>query len=112
MDERVEKAILEKIGETVAGAGEVAKIRQRLVGKSGYGAGPATAFPGGPEDFAFGVAVGRIYNSFHYQTRRILKRDATEQEFSEFLELLAGRARDIRQALKDQQEKQRRQQRL
>jgi hypothetical protein len=40
--------------------------------------------------------VGRIYNSFHYQTRRILRRDATEQEFSEFLKLLSDNAGEIR----------------
>jgi hypothetical protein len=41
--------------------------------------------------FAFGIIIGRLYNSFFYQCRRILKRDPTEQEFLEFLEILKTR---------------------
>jgi hypothetical protein len=50
--------------------------------------------------------MGRIYNSFHYQTRRALKRNATEEEFAEFLDILAKRADAIRHALKQQQHQQ------
>jgi len=32
--------------------------------------------------------IGRLYNSFYYQSRRILKRDPTEKEFSDFIELV------------------------
>ena len=38
--------------------------------------------------FGYGVMIGRLYNSFYYQSRRILKRDPTEQEFSDFIELV------------------------
>ena len=41
--------------------------------------------------FAFGIIIGRLYNSFFYQCRRILKRDPTKQEFLEFLEILKKR---------------------
>ena len=41
--------------------------------------------------FAFGIVIGRLYNSFFYQCRRILKRDPTEPEFLEFLEILKTR---------------------
>jgi len=46
-----------------------------------------------PEDapnnlFVYGIIIGRLYNSFYYQSRRILKRDPTQQEFSEFIKLL------------------------
>jgi hypothetical protein len=54
------------------------------------------------DDFAFGIAIGRIYNSFHYQTRRTLKRNATKEEFAEFLDILAKRANAIKNALKQQ----------
>ncbi len=43
------------------------------------------------DDFSFGIIIGRLYNSFYYQSRRILKRDPSEQEFSEFLEILKSR---------------------
>ena len=41
--------------------------------------------------FSFGIIIGRLYNSFYYQSRRLLKRDPSEQEFSEFLEILKSR---------------------
>ena len=41
--------------------------------------------------FSFGIIIGRLYNSFYYQCRRILQREPTEQEFSEFLEILKTR---------------------
>jgi hypothetical protein len=50
----------------------------------------------------FGIAVGRIYNSFHYQTRRALNRNATNEEFAEFLEILAKRADEVKNAVKQQ----------
>lgn len=90
MDARVKKAVIEKIDEAVSSAGEISKIRQSL------GRIPVDS----PDDFAFGIAIGRIYNSFHYQTRRALKRNATEAEFAEFLDILAKRAGEIRKALK------------
>jgi hypothetical protein len=41
-----------------------------------------------PNVFGHGIVIGRLYNSFYYQSRRILKRNPTEQEFSEFIQLL------------------------
>ena len=35
-----------------------------------------------------GIVAGRLYNSFCYQTRRLLQRDPTEQEFEEFLDVV------------------------
>lgn len=90
MDTRVKKAVLEKIGETVSNVDEILEILQ------GLGHIPVES----KDDFALGVAIGRIYNSFHYQTRRALKRNATEEEFAEFLNILAKRAGQIRKVLK------------
>jgi|GEM_PF-124370 len=92
MDARVKKAILAKIDETISGKNEIAKIQQSL------GHIPV----GSQDDFAFGIAIGRIYNSFHYQTRRALERNATDKEFAEFLDILAEKAGKIRNALKQQ----------
>lgn len=86
------KAVLEKIDEIVSNASEVSQIMQSL-----------SQIPvESKNDFAFGIAIGRVYNSFHYQTRRALKRNATEEEFKEFLGILAKRAGEIRKALKQQ----------
>ncbi|HEX6067379.1 MAG TPA: hypothetical protein VFZ05_01145 [Nitrososphaera sp.] len=88
MDPRVRKAVMSKIDEAVTSAGEIRQIQSSL-----------KAVPGSQNaDFAFGIAVGRIYNSFHYQTRRIIGRNATEEEFSEFLQILSKNASRIREA--------------
>ncbi|WP_148681360.1 hypothetical protein [Candidatus Nitrososphaera gargensis] len=92
MDARVKKAVLSKIDETVSNIDEISKIRHSL----------AHIPVGSQDDFAFGIAIGRIYNSFHYQTRRALKRNATEEEFAEFLEILSKQAGNIRKVLKQQ----------
>jgi hypothetical protein len=90
MDARVKRAVLDKINETISSADEISKILQSL-----------HHIPvGSHDDFAFGIALGRIYNSFHYQTRRALKRNATDEEFVEFLEILAKRASYIKKSLK------------
>ena len=38
--------------------------------------------------FSSGIIIGRLLNSFYYQHRRVLKRDPTDIEFTEFLEFL------------------------
>ena len=93
MDARVRKAVLAKIQETISSTDEISKIQQMLLCHV-----PVTSL----DDFAFGIAIGRIYNSFHYQTRRTLKRNATKEEFAEFLDILAKRANAIKNALKQQ----------
>ena len=38
--------------------------------------------------FSSGMTIGRLFNSFYYQHRRILKRSPNDIEFNEFLEFL------------------------
>ena len=38
--------------------------------------------------FSSEIMIGRLLNSFHYQHRRILKRNPTDNEFNEFLKFL------------------------
>ena len=38
-----------------------------------------------------GIMIGRLFNSFYYQHRRILKRTPTEIEFKEFIEFLKSK---------------------
>lgn len=92
MDDRVRKAMFEKMEEAVTNVDEISEIVQHL----------SNIFVESRNDFALGIAIGRVYNSFHYQTRRALKRNATEEEFAEFLNILAERAEEIRKALKQQ----------
>ena len=47
------------------------------------------------KSFALGIIVGRLYNAFYYQTKRILGREPTEIEFAEFLEFVKSRKSDL-----------------
>ncbi|MEO9295709.1 MAG: hypothetical protein ABI347_08935 [Nitrososphaera sp.] len=87
MDPKVKKAVLSKVDEAIENAGEIGEIRKRL-----------NISVKSPQDFALGIAVGRIYNSFHYQTRRALGRNATATEFAEFLDILSAKMADLRRA--------------
>ncbi len=76
MDEKIQKIMLEKIDETVGKAKEISLLINSL------------DLSPDPNSFGYGVMIGRLYNSFYYQSRRILKRDPTEQEFFDFIELV------------------------
>ena len=43
------------------------------------------------KSFVLGIVIGRIYNSFYYQSKRILNREPTTQEFEEFLEFIKNK---------------------
>ena len=43
------------------------------------------------KSFALGIVVGRLYNAFYYQTKRILNREPTKFEFEEFLEFVKSK---------------------
>lgn len=77
MDKRLEEKMKEKLNETFDNKEELLDLVKSLKQLS--------------EDersFGFGLLVGRLYNSFYYQSRRILKRDPTKEEFYEFLDIL------------------------
>ena len=80
VDEKLQEIIEKKINETFAQKEEISKIIK-----------PLDELSTKSDSFAYGVVIGRLYNSFYYQCRRILQRDPTEQEFSEFIEILKNR---------------------
>ena len=47
------------------------------------------------KSFALGIVVGRLYNTFFYQSKRILKRDPTKQEFEDFLKYIENKKSDL-----------------
>lgn len=85
MDDRVKNVINSKIDEVINNTDEITVITRTL-----------KKLIDDEEQIAFGIALGRIYNAFHYQTRRILKRNATEDEFREFVDLLSSRTHEIK----------------
>ena len=78
MDERIQKIMEEKIHESSGRRNEITSLVRSLGQDS----------PEEENAFGQGIIIGRLYNSFYYQSRRILKRNPTEQEFSEFIQLL------------------------
>jgi hypothetical protein len=77
MDEILLKKINEKISEILTNKYEIKKILQTLEN-----------LEADEKSFVYGIVIGRLYNSFYYQCRRILKRDPTSEEFTEFLGIL------------------------
>ena len=47
------------------------------------------------QSFALGIIVGRLYNTFFYQSKRILKREPTKQEFEDFLKFIVNKKSDL-----------------
>ena len=77
MNEILLEKINEKINEILTNKDEIKKIRQTL-----------DKLEKDEKSFVYGIVIGRLYNSFHYQCRRLLKRDPTNEEFTEFLGIL------------------------
>ena len=80
MDEKLREIIDKKINETVSKTNEISQLNNSL-----------NELSKDSQSFVYGIVIGRLYNSFFYQCRRILKRNPTDQEFSEFVELLKKR---------------------
>jgi len=77
MDKAVVENLNQKISETLSKKDEIKQIVNSLNKQEVD-----------QNSFAYGIVIGRLYNSFYYQTKRILNREPTSEEFSEFLNLL------------------------
>jgi len=79
MDKILKNKMEEKIQETISNKNEIKQLLQSLssIGES--------------KSFVLGIIVGRIYNSFYYQSKRILNREPTNKEFQEFVEFVKSK---------------------
>jgi len=84
MDEKIQKVLEEKIRESTSRINEITS----LVNTFRYTKNSQTVF-------GHGIIIGRLYNSFYYQSRRILNRSPTDQEFSEFVKLLKEHEKEL-----------------
>ena len=75
MDERIIKILEKKISETKTENNKTKEIVDKFSNFDSI-------------SFSSGILIGRLLNSFYYQHRRVLKRDPTDSEFTEFLEFL------------------------
>jgi len=80
VDEKLQEIIEKKINETISNTDEISQIIKSL-----------EVLSTNKESFAYGIVIGRLYNSFYYQCRRVIKRNPTNQEFTEFIGLLKKR---------------------
>ena len=79
MEEKIKNKIEAKIEETISNKNEIKQILLSL------------SHIDDSKSFVLGIIVGRIYNAFYYQTKRILNREPTEEEFDEFLKFVKSK---------------------
>jgi hypothetical protein len=79
MDEILKNKIEEKIQETISNKNEIKQIISSLSSIDNS------------KSFVLGIIVGRVYNSFYYQSKRILNREPTEKEFQEFVKFVKSK---------------------
>jgi len=75
MDERIKEILLEKLNFSINQDGEIQKLIACFENVDF-------------NSFYTGILVGRLYNSFFYQYRRILKRNPSNMEFKEFVDFI------------------------
>ena len=83
MDETLLKKIEQKIQDSISNKDEIKQLIQLLSSIDDS------------KSFALGIVVGRIYNTFYYQSKRILNREPTKQEFQEFLEFIKNKKSEL-----------------
>ncbi len=88
MDKKLQEKIEQKINETFSNKTELMTIIDSL-----------QKLATNNNSFAYGIVIGRLYNSFYYQCRRILKREPTEDELIEFLTMLKNRESEFLEKL-------------
>jgi len=76
MDEILLKKIEQKIQDTISNKDEIKQLLQLFSNVDNS------------KSFVLGIVVGRIYNAFNYQSKRLLDREPTKQEFEEFVEFV------------------------
>jgi len=79
VDKNLKNKIEEKIQETISKKNEIKQLVQSLSSVDDS------------KSFVLGIIIGRIYNAFYYQSKRILNREPTEKEFFEFVEFVKGK---------------------
>lgn len=78
MDKILKKKLEEKIQELFSQRNEIKQLQT------------ISDFPDS-KPFVLGIIVGRLYNSFFYQTKKNLNREPTNDELSEFIELVKSK---------------------
>ena len=83
MDEILLKKIEQKIQDTISDKDDILELTKSF------------SIIDNSKSFALGIVVGRLYNAFFYQSKRILNREPTKQEFDEFLKFIENKKSDL-----------------
>jgi len=83
MNEKLLEKLEDKIHETISKKDEIKQIFETLSDIDNS------------KSFAFGILMGRLYNSFYYQSKRIQNREPTKKEFQEFLDIIKNRKNEL-----------------
>ena len=78
MDEILKQKLEEKIQETFLQKNDIKKLY-------------SISDMGDSKSFVLGIIVGRLFNSFYYQSKKKLNREPTDEELSEFIELVKSK---------------------
>lgn len=78
MDEILKQKLEEKIKETFLQKNDIKKLY-------------SISDMGDSKSFVLGIIVGRLFNSFYYQSKKNLNREPTDEELSEFIELVKSK---------------------
>ena len=79
MDEVLLKKIEQKIHDSISNKDDIKELIKSL------------STIDNSKSFALGIVVGRLYNTFFYQSKRILQRDPTKQEFEDLLKFIENK---------------------
>ncbi len=83
MDELLLKKMEQKIEDTISNKDDIKQLIKLLSNIDDS------------KSFALGIVVGRLYNAFYYQSKRILNREPTKREFEEFLEFIKNKKSNL-----------------
>jgi hypothetical protein len=83
MDDLLLKKIEQKIQDSISNQDDIKELIKSL------------STIDSSKSFALGIVVGRLYNTFFYQSKRILKRDPTKKEFEDFLKFIENKKPDL-----------------
>ena len=86
MDEKILKIMHDKLDEIFVKNEEITKIISSIDSLDS-------------KSLRYGILIGRLYNSFYYQHRRILSRNPTTDEFLEFLEFVKSNQKNFQEKL-------------
>ncbi len=83
MDELLLKKMEQKIEDTISNKDDIKQLIKLLSNIDDS------------KSFALCIVVGRLYNAFYYQSKRILNREPTKNEFEEFLVFIKNKKSNL-----------------